>query len=187
MSKLSLRTGNLIGRFVRDRRANAAIEFAFIVPLMLAMFFGTVEFSSGYAAKRKVALAARNLSDLVSQSSTVKDLDLDNFNETSRAIMKPYLTSDYVSRVTALYIDPDTKLGKVRWSKGWGLTPRTGTMAVPTALQIGDTNVIYSEVHYKYVPTVGYVMGKTGVEMEDFTYTRPRLSLCVLYGRVTSC
>ena len=69
---------SLIAGFVRDRRANVAIEFAFIVPLMLTMFFGMVEFSSGIAVNRKVTLAARNMSDLVSQSSTVTDTDLAN-------------------------------------------------------------------------------------------------------------
>ena len=53
MSKLFPRRGNLVDRFLRERDANAAIEFAFIVPLMLSMFFGTVEFSSGVAAKRE--------------------------------------------------------------------------------------------------------------------------------------
>lgn len=187
MSKLFPRRGNLVGRFLRERDANAAIEFAFIVPLMLSLFFGTVEFSSGVAAKRKVTLAARNLSDLVSQSSTVTDTDLNNYNETSRAIMYPYLTSDYVSRVTELYIDPTTKVGQVKWSKGWGKAALTGTMAVPTALQVGGTYVIYGEVDYKYVPAVGYMMAKTGVPMTDISYTRPRQSTCVTYGSVQNC
>ena len=39
--------GNLVSRFLRERDANAAVEFAFIVPLMLTLFFGMVEFSSG--------------------------------------------------------------------------------------------------------------------------------------------
>ncbi len=60
MSKL-FHGGNLVSRFLRERDANAAVEFAFIVPLMLTLFFGMVEFSSGYAAQRKVAIATRNL------------------------------------------------------------------------------------------------------------------------------
>ena len=84
---------SLIASFVRDRRANVAIEFAFIVPLMLTMFFGMVEFSSGIAVNRKVTLAARNMSDLVSQSSTVTDTDLANFTTTAKAIMTPFGSS----------------------------------------------------------------------------------------------
>lgn len=188
MRKLFPRRGNLVSRFLRDRDANAAVEFAFIVPLMLVLFFGTVEFSSGVAAQRKVVLATRNLSDLVSQSSAVTDTDLTNYNETSRAIMNPYLTSDYQARVTELYIDPTTKIGQVKWSKGFnGKAAMTGTMAVPTALQVGGTYVIYGEVNYKYVPAVGYVMAKTGVPMSENTYTRPRQSTCVTYGAVQNC
>src|SRR4051794_40295010 len=37
----------------RDNRGNAAIEFAMIVPLMLVMFFGTIELSSAVAVDRK--------------------------------------------------------------------------------------------------------------------------------------
>ena len=58
-----------MGDFVADKRALAATEFAVIVPLMLVMFFGTVEFSSAVAIDRKVTLIARTLSDLTSQST----------------------------------------------------------------------------------------------------------------------
>jgi len=53
-----------------DTRGIAAIEFAMIVPLMLVLvlFFGTVEFSTGVAVDRKVTLMARTLSDLTSQN-----------------------------------------------------------------------------------------------------------------------
>lgn len=189
MSKLSLRTGNVVGRFIRDCRANAAVEFAFVVPLMLTLFFGTVEFSSGVAANRKVTLVARTLSDLVSQSSTVDDNDLTNFNTTGKAIMSPYPLTDLQTRVTELYVDPTTKVGKVKWSKGSGMSDlaSTDTVPVPTALQIGDTYLIYSEVKYKYVPAVGYVMAKAGISLSDYTYTRPRQSLCVKYGSSTTC
>src|ERR1700748_3952480 len=50
-----------------DGRGVAAIEFAMIVPIMLVLFFGTVIFSSGIAAERKVSLMARTLSGLTSR------------------------------------------------------------------------------------------------------------------------
>ncbi|MCP4615001.1 MAG: pilus assembly protein [Bradyrhizobium sp.] len=184
MGKLSLHTGQLIGRFVRDRRGNAAVEFAFIVPLMLVLFFGTVEFSSAVSANRKVTLAARNLSDLVSQSSSVTDNDLTNFNTTGSAIMNPFPLTTLKTRVSEIYIDPATLSGKVIWSKGTGLPNLASgsTIVVPTALQVAGTYLIYSEVNYQYVPAVGYVMGQAGVALSDQTFTRPRVSLCVLYG-----
>ena len=184
MRKLSLPAGNPIGRFMRDRRANAAVEFAFVVPLMLTLFFGTVEFSSGVAAMRKVTLVARTLSDLVSQSSTVTNSDITNFNTTGNAIMNPFPLTNLNTRVSEIYIDPATLSGKVIWSKGSGMPDRAAnsTITVPTALQVGGTYLIYSEVDYKYIPAVGYVMAKAGISLSDQTFTRPRVSLCVLYN-----
>src|ERR1700682_582768 len=74
----------------RDRSGIAATEFAVIVPIMLVMFFGTVEFSSGVAVDRKVTLVARTLSDLTSQSISVGDSDMTNFSTASYAILTPY-------------------------------------------------------------------------------------------------
>jgi hypothetical protein len=46
--------------------------------------------------------------------------------------------------------------------------------------------LLFSEVNFQYVPTIGYVMAKGGVNLSDVAYTRPRQSLCVMYG-TTSC
>ena len=193
MNKLFSDATDNIGCFIRDRRGNAAVEFALVVPLMLTLFFGTVEFSSAVSAQRKVVLAARTLSDLVSQSSAVDDNDLSNFNKAATSILYPFPTSpDLKMRVTSLYVDPTTKVGKPKWSKAWGsgLTALTGTdtVTLPPALQVGDTYLIYAEVQYKYVPAVGYMMAKTGVQLNDSTYTRPRQSLCTRYpATAVSC
>src|SRR5262249_34578778 len=58
-----------------DRSGIAATEFAVIVPLMLVLFFGVVEFSTAVAIDRKVTLTARTLSDLVSQGTSASDAD----------------------------------------------------------------------------------------------------------------
>jgi Flp pilus assembly protein TadG len=193
MNKLPPGAANRFGRFIRDRRGNAAVEFAFVVPLMLALFFGTVEFSSAVSAQRKSVLATRTMSDLVSQSSVVDDNDLQNFYKAAAAIMYPFPTSpDFKVRITSLYVDPTTKIGKPKWSKAWGtgLTALTSSdnVTLPTALQIGDTYLIYAEVKYKYVPAVGYMMDKLGRDLDNSTYTRPRQSLCTKYpATAVSC
>jgi len=165
-----------------DRRGLAAVEFAFILPVMLVMFFGTVEFSSGIAIDRKVTLMARTLSDLTSQATSVTDSDLTNFFAASTGIMTPYPTATLNSTITELYVDPNTLAARVQWSKG--SAPRTAgtTVTIPSALAIAGTYLIFSEVSYVYVPTVGYVMAKAGITMSDFTYTRPRQSICVMYN-----
>ncbi len=95
--------------------------------------------------------------------------------------MTPYSATPVRSTITELYVDPATLAARVQWSKG--SSPRTAgtTVAIPTALQVGGTYLIYSEVSYAFVPTVGYVL-KNSITLSDFTYTRPRQSTCVMYN-----
>src|SRR5215468_4716315 len=102
---------------VRDCNAVAATEFAVIVPLMLVMFFGTVEFSSGIAVDRKVTMVARTLSDLTSQAlSTVDDTYLQNVFTASIAITSPYSPTPTKAQITEIYVD-SKKVVTVQWSK----------------------------------------------------------------------
>jgi Flp pilus assembly protein TadG len=161
-----------------DTRGIAAIEFAMVVPLMLVLFFGTVEFSSGVAVDRKVTLMARTLSDLTSQNISVTTTQLNNIFNASTGIMAPYPSSEVNARIVELYIDPNLVVRQI-WTATSGTAAPTGTVTVPTALKIAGTYLIFSEVSYTYKPAVGYVMAKSGIKLSDFTFTRPRQSLCV--------
>jgi Flp pilus assembly protein TadG len=171
--------------FLRDRTGIAAVEFAFILPLMLVLFFGTVEFSQGVAVDRKVTIMARTMSDLTSQNTSVTSTQLNNFFAASTAIMTPYSASPVQSTISELYVDPNTLAARVQWSVGNAPRAVGSTVTIPTALQVGGTYLIFSEVSYRYVPTIGYVMSPSGVNLSDVAYTRPRQSTCVLYGTST--
>jgi Flp pilus assembly protein TadG len=173
--------------FRRDRGGIAATEFAVIVPLMLVLFFGVVEFSTGVAVDRKVTLVARTLSDLVSQNTSVTDTQFTNFFNAGTQVMSqyaqaPYSASTLHSTISELYVDPNSHTAKVQWSKGFAVRSTGSTVTIPTALKVDGTYLIFSEVSYLYTPTVGYVMATSGVNLSDVSYTRPRQSSCVLYG-----
>jgi Flp pilus assembly protein TadG len=194
ISHLWFRLRHSAAELATDCRGVAATEFVMIVPLMLVMFFGMVEVSSGVAVDRKVTLVARTLSDLTSQSVSVTDTDLKNFFAASIGILTPYSATPTQSTITELYIDPTTLKAKVQWSRAstidstgkvvLAVSPRKpkDIVTVPPGLQIAGTYLIWSEVSYNYLPAVGYVMSKTtGVTLQDLTYTRPRQSQCVDY------
>ena len=61
ISAMWLRASRKAIDMLADRRGIAATEFAVIVPIMLVLFFGTVEFSSGVAVDRKVTLIAQGV------------------------------------------------------------------------------------------------------------------------------
>jgi Flp pilus assembly protein TadG len=182
----------------QDRSGIAATEFAVIVPIMLVMFFGTVEFSTGLAIDRKVTIMARTLADLTSQSAVVNDTDLNNFFAASTAVMQPYVQPIYTSpnrTITELYIDPVSGNARVQWSQGSAPRTVSSTVGIPASLISRDPNtnaiipnqyILFSEINYQYVPTIGYVMAPAGVLLSDVAYTRPRQSTCVFYPTTPS-
>lgn len=185
-----IRLRRAAARLLHDRRGNAAIEFAMIVPLMLVMFFGTVEFSSGVAVKRKVSMATQSLADLVSRYQSVNDVDIANFTRIADAILTPYSATPLNATISELYIDSSTGAARVQWSKGDTVRATGTTVAVPPVLIARDpvTNaifpnqyLIFTEASYVYVPAVGYVMAKAGITLKDESYMRPRMTSCVTY------
>lgn len=187
------RSRDMIACFARDKRGLAAVEFAFIAPLMLALTFGTIEISSGFGIKRKVTLTARTLSDLVSQGTKVTALDISNFFKMGSAIMTPYQVNatTMTQRVSAVNIDSG-KVARIAWSyNGVGtassVTVTTGyaenliISTIPTALLVPNTQLIWSEVTYTYMPVAGYFI-RASIPLSDQFFTRPRQSDTVTYS-----
>ncbi len=178
MSRIWLRMRRSVRNLFRDASGVAAIEFAIIVPVMLVLFFGTVEYSRAVAVDRKVTLVARALSDLTSQNTSVTSTQLSNIFNASIGILSPYSAAPVNARIMELYVDPNLVVRTI-WTATSGATPPTGTVTVPTALKIAGTYLIYSEVSYKYSPIVDIVMPAAGKNLNDLTFTRPRQSPCV--------
>ena len=178
-------------RLARDRSGIAATEFAMIVPIMLVLFFGVVEITNGFSAYRSIRLMAHTNSDLTSQSLSVQDTDLANFFAASTGVLYPFVTSstdpNLKMSIVELWVNAALQ-ARVQWAKNsdGSPTPAPGTvMNIPLSIAVPNTYVIYSNVKYNYVPVIGYVMNKAGVNLGDFAYTRPRLSQCVLYSPTT--
>jgi Flp pilus assembly protein TadG len=191
MQNMSLRLRGLW----TDRSGLAAVEFAMVFPMMVAMFFGVVECSTAISVDRKATQVARTLSDLTSQNMSMVDDDLKSFGQAAKAIMSPYPGLPLVSYVTQVYIDASSGAARVQWSKelaidGAGNVAISGTpphtpgtvVTLPSTIAVAKgTFVVWSEVSYKITPAVGYVLSKTGLTFKDVSFTRPRLVLCVTY------
>lgn len=190
------RAQRLAVRLLKDRRGVAAIEFAFIAPILLVMFFGTVEYTSAIAIKRNVTNMARTVSDLTSQAAVVTDTDFANFFAASNGIMTPYSATPVTTTVSLLYVDPSSGQVRVEWSKGYNTTALSvgSPVTVPSGLISRDptTNavlanqyLIYSHVTYVYTNATLVVL-RSSITLSDDAYTRPRQTTCVFYPSTPS-
>src|SRR5713226_8312478 len=179
------RLGALLGKaglslhlrgLVRDQRGVSAVEFAMLLPLMITLYLGTVEVSQGVGIDRKVTLTTRTVADLASQVSSINNADMTNMLTASAAVIAPYNASKLKVTVSAVTVDANG-VAKVAWSDTLNGTKRAvgSTVTLPSALNVANTTLIWSEVSYSYTPTIGYVITGT-LNLSDQIYMRPRLS-----------
>jgi Flp pilus assembly protein TadG len=167
---------NRILKFRRDNRGIAMVEFAFILPIMLAMYFTTAELVNAHRANRKMTILARSLSDLTTQSIDISNATRDLIFSASASTLFPF-TGTPKMRISSIRMDA---LGTayVDWSEGSNMVALARCFKptnVPAALRIPNSALILAEVEYSYSPMVGY--GITGpINMQEQLYMRPRLS-----------
>ena len=165
-----------LARLVGERSGVAAVEFALLLPLMLALYLGGIEIGEALTINRKVTHVTSSLSDLVTQSKTISNNDIKNILDAAASVLTPYPTDLLKIKVSGVSID-NNKKATVVWSDARNDTPLAvgSTIVLPASVLQADTFIVTAEVHYAYTPTIGYVM--TGsFDLNDQFYLRPRLS-----------
>ncbi|WP_246591708.1 TadE/TadG family type IV pilus assembly protein [Aminobacter anthyllidis] len=178
---------------VGDKRGVAAIEFAIIAPLLLSLYFVTMEVSQGIETNKKVSRVGSMVADLVTQQQTIKKSEIDAIMKIGESILQPYNRSVGKIVITAIEItDEATPKVKVVWSRKLvnGVAsvdaPKEAPTTVPAALKIKGTFLIRvkSDLEYKPVitwaaeskPALGLAAAFDGISMSETYYLRPRMS-----------
>jgi Flp pilus assembly protein TadG len=184
MNAFAQRLSHRFNRFVGDCRGVSAVEFALLLPLMLTLYLGSAEVSTGIAISRKVTLTAHALADLASQYSSIANSDMSNILNASSDIIAPYPVNKLTAVVSELSINAQGQ-ATVVWSDSLNGTARTvgQVVTIPTALAVANSYLILGEIQYSYNPTFGYVLTST-LTLKDQIYMRPRQSNSI--GRTAS-
>lgn len=156
-----------MGTFGRDRRGVAAVEFAFLAPILLVMYFVTMEASQAIEVNKKVSRLGSMVADLVAQAGgTVTKSDIQGIMDIGQTTLLPYARSKPTITVTGLQISTDaTPKARVAWSRklengtfGSGIT--TGTeIAIPPALAIAGTFLVKVDSNLGYKPLIVWATG----------------------------
>lgn len=190
-----------IARFHRDNKGVAAVEFALIAPILIIMYFMTLEVGLGIEANKKIGRTASIVADLVTQNQSVTKTDLDAMMRIGEGTLQPYNRSEPTIRITAIQFDNKTPpVGRVVWSRqATGSTAAAYlakdtdvTSKVPDKLRIQDTFLIRVETYLNYKPVVAWTadqktaLGLTSafdnIEMSEVYHLRPRMSATIPCG-----
>lgn len=184
-----------------DRRGVAAVEFALIAPLLLSLYFVTMEVSQGIESNKKVSRAASMVADLVTQRSVLERVDVQSIMQIGNAILYPYNRTTPTIEVTGIWItDEKTPKAKVEWSRkmvnnAFVAGPAKETLVtIPDSLKIRGTFLVRVTAQLDYRPVVTWAASEKAslglaaafdrIPMQETYYLRPRMSNTIT---CTSC
>jgi Flp pilus assembly pilin Flp len=179
---------NRLRKLWRDKSGVAAIEFALMLPLLVALFIGCLEVTFKIWSTQKAEKLAVTLADVVAQAQEVKQADLVALVGAVDKIMDPFpFGNDGVVYISSVYLpqpEEDEALGDpiVNWQFKKGtfsavskIGTQNGTANLPTGFDLNERdNVIVAEVFYKYTPIAPGVMFDTGTIYRR-AFFKPRL------------
>jgi Flp pilus assembly protein TadG len=176
-----------------DRRGVAAVEFAFIAPVLLCLYFMTMEIAQGIETNKKVGRVASMVADLITQQQNINKNDIDAIMQIGEATLQPYNRSEPTIIVTGIDISDDpTPIVTVEWSRklvnGVAMQdqPAGNATTVPSDLKIPGTFLVRVEADLDYRPmiawaadskqTLGLMSAFDNINMAERYYLRPRMS-----------
>ncbi len=180
------RTSWLLCRFRDEVKAVAAIEFAFLAPLMLLLYVGTVEISAALSANRKLSRASSTLGDLMTQVECITNNNLADMVNIIDDIMYPF---DTTVKVAVAGVQVTGSNVTVDWSHAFNgaVKPAVGSnYVIPDKIKTDGNFLVAVKMNMSYYPAVGWFsvksdkpheLGKTNtaINMEEEIFLRPRV------------
>jgi Flp pilus assembly protein TadG len=163
----------LLRRAATDQGGAAAIEFVLVFPVLFTLHVAAAEALEVYVAQRNVAHIAAAMADIVAQSRTVTQADLDDVLVASTAMIHPYPVTSLQQRVSSLSANASGTVSPDWTAKKDYLDSSAPT--VPAGYLLANESAIVTDVIYDYKPTFGLFLPKT-IRFTRHAYVRPRLS-----------
>lgn len=172
-------------RLAKDRRGMAALEFALIGPVMVLLFFGTVEGSNALVESRRATQAANTLADLAAQETELTPALLtDLFSGVSQIMQRP--SASTTIRVVSLVFDPVDNRVEVHWSRdnagGQPYAPGSVYTGISDQSLFGaGSSLMVAEVRYTWTPTLtGFLIHGVTFNKQAMRWPRraPRVQFC---------
>ncbi len=160
----------------RDRAGMAAVEFALLLPILLALFMVGLALSDGIACNRKVTSTAKSVADLTTRYASVTSSDVTTILAASAQILVPYDATRATVRVSEVLVTGGTS-STVVWSRASNGTALAANAAVPIPSGMAATGsyLILGEVSYAYTPLFTYGAAQP-MTLYDRVFMSPRMS-----------
>ena len=175
---------NKFKKFLRETKGIAAIEVAFIMPVMLILYFGLFDITTLVSVNRRVTYSASVMADLVAQNRTsLLKSDIQNYFKASDMVMAPIPSAQvrvevFGYRKSGSTISQTWKTDNAKGST-CGAAPSTAAMA---PLMVAGNDLVVARVCTTISIYASTFLGHSIVNASTFTIgesitQRPRSTL----------
>ena len=142
-----------VSKTLANREGVAAIEFALIAPIMIALYVGLAEISLLVTADRKVSHATSVTGDLATQVEALDTVEIENILQATIAVLDvnfanaSYLTVD----MTSYEVDSSGNTQQIGYAKlGSGLTTPFDASGINSTLLNQTSGLVVTRIVYNY-------------------------------------
>lgn len=178
------KAGACLDRLWRDTAGIVAVEFAFLLPVLVVLFTGAAEFGRMVLLSQKLQNSAFVLADLVGRDQRISVSKLNDIYFALGTIMEPFdFEGNGVAIVTSVSGDDDDG-PTVNWQRAGagdlvaasGVGEVDGPAALPAALTLADgETLLVTEVYFEFEPLLGLMLEPYTIR--KVAYHRPRLGI----------
>lgn len=180
--------------FVENAGGVAAVEFAYMVPLLLLATFGTLEVARGVLMHKRFQRASAMVGDLIAREKDLgtdqasANLEIDGIMKSAEHAMQPFSATTLKIGVMSIRAKSnDANNTKIEWSRayhGKTVPAQCATKSMPASGMITQGNAaIIVESEYMYKPILANLVPgfSTNMTWTDTITHSPRNS-CVNYA-----
>ncbi len=150
----------MLRRFFSDERGNAMVEMAAVLPMMVMVFLGSLEFARYSMLVQKLDRAAVTLADLVSRDETTSTAELAMVFDAVSQITLPFqLDANGVAIISGITGEDGTP--RIQWQqsgagglvKGSNLGVQGGVAQLPPDFTLANgEGTVAAEIFFQFTP-----------------------------------
>lgn len=165
---------NHIKRYVSHSYGVAAIETAFIFPILMTMMFGIIDVGTAVIINTKVITASQISSDLLTRDNSISDAEMTEARRAAEAALIPYFdATEFGIDVAGVRFIGEDAVPTEQWRDTFNMSANTNAVADTAGLGDEGDGVLIVTVEYKYTPRFsGFLTGD--IEMREVSVARGR-------------
>lgn len=182
MLTVSRRIRRCLVRFCRQDRGVAAVEAAFLFPLLIIILCGSYDMGVALLVNQKLITASQTVADLLAREDDVTNTELNEAIAAGRLSLMPYPTASFGVDVAGIQFVGVTQVPTLRWRDTVSADVNDDILLRAAGLGMQNDGVLGITVTYTHNPYFANVLTGT-IEMQEVAYARGRRGLFVTRTR----